>query len=1175
MPQLSTIDVTVSRLRRRRRVTVLLWTTTLGVALAMVLGVMDYLVHIPMEWRVTLVVVAAIATMAVLVRRWSSGVSAPQQALGLARVLESQRPPLRGWLMAAVELRQSNLHEGAQQCVTEAQRRLDASGPVRVTSQGVVAAVFGLVVITAALVGTAMTTPALCTISAQRLFTPWQAPHWPARTSVESTMGSFVHGRGLPLQLTARNTTPDGGHEPVSVAVRFMYEGGGHSDVHAQMHHQHDDQHALVIDVPVDAVSASATFHTEDAASTPVHLQFKPLPALAAATLTLTPPWTHAQVVEPQAVQMHGGLPQPSRPVLAGTQVDLQMTFEDEVMPPRSDAEWLQDTFMTDMDTLRVTGTSRQWTLHFTAHDDTRLMVRLEDEHGLQAVDRPTFTLKTTGDAAPQLKVLEPSHDVSRPTSATIVVAGSAEDDYPLQSVQLRVEPRSGWMDPWVMEAPSGSAFVRVEGTLSLASQGATVGDVIEVHLEAVDLGDPTTGHRLSRSRSCVIRVIDDESWQDEVQAMGRDIASTIQHLLDAQVALRAASHADRWGAQERAGQRRLARSLGEAAEQAMQLVEAVDEGGVDMADVRQQAEEAGHVLDTLTRTAATAGATPQERLERQDTVIDALEQLAAQLGADQDMWAAHGTLRSLLRSQHELQSALQALPDQGDLRDLARDELTQAQHALAQDTRRAAEDLSTLARQSNDPAITEAAQQLQQSDAAAHMDDAAAHISDDHEGLASRAQQQAADALDQITTAFVNSTRERRDNVAVLRRHVMELRELVQDLLARHTAVMERMEGEHLEGTADAMQQVRRGVLSAADRARRGSSPQHGVAIELQSAAAAQSDAIGALRMRPAALDTSITKAGAAKIELQRALDMLVDAQAALEQDATQAQRSELAGAIREQIEAQQSLITETTQSLAGDSLTRRQRHLARQLAVRQAGVGDALNTLPTVHPVLDASVVSNAAVQSAARSARAAADTLGAGVMANSVALAQERVVEGLQSVLEAINNAPPSHESMDAPFARTPSGGESGAGGSGAQGDRPEGLPAIAELRVLRQWQARLMEDTQAAVDSGDVELMNTIAVDQATLAEVGTTVLEQAAATATPPVQVNDVPGALPGAFVTGDDLVDPVGQTNDDLPSLDALLGLEPSEPQARLPEVPDDALQALSARLQQSAEALQ
>ena len=241
---------------------------------------------------------------------------------------------------------------------------------------------------------------------------------------------------------------------------------------------------------------------------------------------------------------------------------------------------------------------------------------------------------------------------------------------------------------------------------------------------------------------------------------------------------------AGEWSSADAGSQRRLSRDLRSTARKAEALLDALSTGRIEALDLEHQADEAMRTLDEASSLAMVGGSTLADRLARQTAVRNMLAELADRLGFDQDQWAARRALRALVQEQRNLQSALSATAAKGAARDRALEEQAQAQGRLADQVGRASQSLAEAAESSSDSttqkALEEAEAALRQSAVERIMREAQQHLSADHEGLARSAQQQAIETLESITNSFNQAVDDRRQDVAVLRRRLSDLRTLV-----------------------------------------------------------------------------------------------------------------------------------------------------------------------------------------------------------------------------------------------------------------------------------------------------------------------------------------------------------------------------------------------------------
>jgi len=1178
-PDLHEVDAAVTMLRRQYLTRSTLRVLALLAVLLCCAALLDVTFRLPEVIRLLALISTVLLSTFLLVGRWRRRGLHRDDVLTLARVMEDRRPQLRGWLAPALELRDRS-DTAAQQCVAEANRRLHDGGPIQLRLWPTVSTFCVTIVVFVGIATLWLWAGADGSLAAHRVLLPLSDAQWPARTTVQSDMPeSMVHGKGIPLALHARNTTPHAASEPVDAVLTITTTQDGTQTRQVRLEHQQDSQHTALVDLPDTTTSVEYTFATEDANTPTRHIIVRPLPSVASAMLTITAPWTHASVLNTTHTEALNSLPSNLEPALAGSEVSLLVRFKQQVIEPSMDLAWIQTHLAWSGDApVHVEGDGMFWRVTWLADQDRRVQLNLVDPDGLRALERPQLNLRVVDDQVPEVTLREPTSDLALPPTAVLILAAHAEDDFPLRRIGLRADARVGMAVGWATSQPALTPPTELEATLSFDSINAQPGDLIELRAEAEDLGDATTGIRITQSRARTIRVMDPESWLDMLHGDLTAMAADVRDMEETQDALLQRDQAFEWSSVDAGAQRRLSRDLHATARKASALLETLATGRVQAPDLEQQADEAVRTLDEASALAMVDGSTAAERSSRQTVVRDMLAELADRLGFDQDQWAARRALRTLLQEQRRLQSSLTSTAPEGASRHRALEAQAQAQGQLADQVSRAEQTLSDAAKSTADDtahqALQDAEAALRESSVERTMRDAQEHLEGDREGLAGSAQQQVVEMLESITNTFNQSVADRRNTVAVLRRKLTELRTLVARLLGRQHDAVTILDGDTPDTTSSTatLQRIRRGVLSAADRASRADSGDRGVELSLRGAAAADALAIRALRQEPHDLTGGQNGALEARTGLQRALDLIDDAQQTLDQAQLQQALQELVARLLEFAGAQDAIAADAASKLPVEAkLSRRSRFTARQLGAIQEALSEDLLHLSTHDPVLRETTVSQGATQRIARRASGAATILLDGRMAPSVSIDQQRVAVSLRNMAQAITASGAQTPKSDPQFAR---GGGSGASGGPSSAGSESSLPPVAELKVLRDWQAEVLSDTSHAIEADDAAALLAATESQAELAALGAALLKEVAAQRPPPnVEVLERPTPNARLIHMRDETLLDTPNTGP-LPSLDVLLGLEEQETAQSLPQVSDDALQALSERLQQSVTAL-
>ena len=1178
------LDNMATTLRRRRMI------IQCCMACALVLGLLAFIASIDMfahmnKWIRMVLLFSALASFGTLVvvgvmraRRRSGDVVA------LALHLEQERQTLRGWLAAAIELRHERGHAAAR-CVQEASQRLVQTGPIRVTYHAPMLAAGTLLLIIITIAALFIAAPTTATTAARRVLLPLGSTHWPARTSVESTLPQdLIHGRGLPLRLEARNTTPQGAMEPVEAMLQATLDDGSVVDMRVLLTHHSGDLHGAIINIPYNAAQATVWFQTADARTPNQHIPILPLPAIKAAQVTVTPPWTHAFVIDPTTNQVFQSLPKLQRPVLHGSTVELTIEFDPLVQAPIRSGEqvesWVQTYLGWTMPYLPdIDGTASRWSVRWVVDADCRLQLHMEDNHGLQALNHPEFTLSSSSDTIPHMELLQPETDLSLPPTAIIDMHGSVVDDYPLHRLSLRVDPRIGAFNPSIESMAEPGNKASIKATVSMQSLGVSPGDILELRVEAEDLGDATTGHRVVQSRARTIQVVSIDHFLDNAHQELTSIGDRVRDMEQRQRVLSDQSRRGDWTHTSETTQTRLARDIRSTSIEASSVLDLLDMGQVDALDLRLLADEAVLVLGETANLAMTTGASENSRHDSQTAVQESLSTLADRLSGDRDQWTARRMVRDLLERQRGLQSTMADLDGLlSTARRRALDAAHKAQQALADDARETADTLQGTP-------LDAIGQALVDERVEADMQTAADEAMNDRIGLSRSAQARAAGALERINTQLNQATHLQRTETAVLQRRLSDLRSLVTRLLEHQRSALDDFNINVGDGMAQRLQRIHRGVLGAVQRAARARSETRGIESTLREAAALESSAILALLQTPMDAVTAHTDAHSVESHLVHVLDLISDASGDLARRDQRRMTTELIEKLQA-IATQQLRVRELTQSHVDNvQFDRRIRFELRQLGVRQSTLVDDIRSLSDGDATIESSVMARAALDAAAGQASRAAAPLLDGTFSGRVINDQRQVEVQLQRLADAIASNTSESENASSPFSRA-AGGDGGASGAG-EGQQPQ-LPPVAELRILRGLQSDLLERTQAAIQIADESALKTLAQEQRALARLGSTLMAEVAAQHQPTVTKGDpqrssdvqtptIPMRIqvrqpePAQQIQSS----PVPKKPVDLPSLDTLLGLEETTPTQPMPPVPDDALAAVSARLMQAADALQ
>ncbi|HYE03047.1 MAG TPA: hypothetical protein VD963_07410, partial [Phycisphaerales bacterium] len=547
-----------------------------------------------------------------------------------------------------------------------------------------------------------------------------------------------------------------------------------------------------------------------------------------------------------------------------------------------------------------------------------------------------------------------------------------------------------------------------------------------------------------------------------------------------------------------------------------------VRENRLTDAELRGVLDEAARLLDAggrasnqageaLGRAAEAEDGSPQRRAQQeeatraQEEAREAAGDLAELLNRGQDTWAMRRALARLLEEQRRIRdetrelgqrTAGQSAQDLQPAERQALEQLAQDQAAAAAEAREA---LDTMNRrqeqlQERDPAAARAAQQAarrgEQDRLPQRLEEAAEQVRQNQTSSAGAQQDRAIKTLEEMLEDMEGAAGARDEALRRLLADLMDsIRALIDDQEAQLAALAARPEPESARGLDAGMIRLNQNTLAAADQARQeDQSGELGPVLELLGQAAeAQAGAVTSLRAQPIDLDRTRQQEELSLARLKRALEEAEK----LDQDAAEREAArktaELKKAYREAL-AEQVALQEQTVPLAGEEPSRRTRAQARSLAPRQESLRQTLARLREETEELSEAVVFDLAHDLLDELMAGAAAALGRGEAGPSVLRDQDSAAGVLRSLIESLERDRPGDEFDE---------NEQGGGGGGGQPGKPQVVPPVAQLKLLRAMQARAMELTRRADESGDAALAGQAAALQRALAERGQSLLESLA------------------------------------------------------------------------------
>ncbi len=472
-----------------------LWIVAAGLVAVLVLGLIDYLLRLPMPIRLFHLLVGLFVAGYWIRRSVLPALrfrpSLTDVALRLENSSTGQSAGLPGLLASGLELAERGggdplTDELADSVAAKAASRYAAfARSARLFDRRPLLRGFLATACTVApLILLALLAPLYFRIGAERTLTPWREAAWPKRTGIVDAGAPPAHAAGtaLPLRAILVKTDRAAGKTDVTLAYRLVVDGKGQEERRVLMTPQNRqatapggdgsmgevferllDADAITPAGPVGPESVVAVeywFRTSDDETNPARVLVVQPPAIIAARAKVTPPAYAAAALSASQAESVGeqwlvgdrdvGPGSSARgvvgPVLSGSSVEFALRFN-KALPVLSAGPgeaipgvWAEQFFpgigsMPDL----VVGSLADGTfvLGFTADRAMRVPVSLRDEHGIASGEDYVLRLEVIEDRAPTVSIVEPSQDESVLPTARVTVAGEGRDDVSLKSVSL------------------------------------------------------------------------------------------------------------------------------------------------------------------------------------------------------------------------------------------------------------------------------------------------------------------------------------------------------------------------------------------------------------------------------------------------------------------------------------------------------------------------------------------------------------------------------------------------------------------------------------------------------------------------------------------------------------------------------------------------------------------
>ena len=1001
--------------------------------------------------------------------------------------------------------------------------------------------------------------PKMSAVGVQRLFMPWTAAEWPARTGIESRTDVRHHPRGASLPLRAELTRGDAARERVWVRIRRMNASGLFGGWEESLAvRQSGARFERLVEPGERAIEFQ--FRTADV-STPVQrVDIVEPPSVASARATVTPPGYAAGAVPPREQDLGDATGSRGRitdPVVAGSRITVAMQPSraaappDAVSDPDAFAAWIAATFsmkgqdtVPDVRVMADEGGAAVWEISWQAARDASLLVTLRDADGVTNVDPVTIDVSVVEDRPPEVVVSEPAADETVLATAVVPVRVEARDDLAVGALRAEVARGGTVTQVAAVAPPAGQRQARVDGALDVAATGAVPGDVLELCGVASDIRMVGSGADGVRSVPRRLRVISGSQFDEEMRAA---LAALRQSAIRSDERQRALIERDdapgemvrpqgelseRLAGLERTvtGLRsRLARNradddalrsvldaaedlVAEAAARSNEARESM-QGAAESAQAAQDAERAGDSADAARARASSERAQAQARAA-QEAVREELEDLATLLDRDRDAWAAGRQLEKVTESLAKADAARRAAGSRTAGR--AREELDAAEAAELDRATQAADEAARAAREamealaeraervkSADPAraeaLREAVRRGEEGSLESRTEQAAQSTRENRMDEASRASAQAAETVKQMMSELADDERSRTET---LRRRLASMLEALEGLLTRAESAQRSADAlapdaPAAEAEAREAGTLNQQALAVADEGRAGGPSMQRIVRTVERGAESAGRGASALRQAPPAVADGAGALARATTLFREARDLARSEERRNEARDRERRVRALAEAYRALADRQEGVVVSVSALAQLDAGAARDRR--RIMEARRAGV-EQESVRAAAREIAEGNedVRASEVLMNSTEALSDAASRAAADLRDGTARAQTAAECADVLQILRGLAAALAEQAAARNPFEEAQAqGGDQGGGGGGGeeQADDPV-VPPVAELKVLRAVQQGLAERTRA-VGAGELppEMLRTVAQRQADIAALAEKVREE--------------------------------------------------------------------------------
>lgn len=1115
------IDRVITRARVALTIALLSRVVRNALIVLAVLVALDWVFRLPVGFRIVQGGTAGLALLAFAVIGVLRVIAFRPGRIDVALRIERSRPELRNRLAALLEFeaqpkdeRTELLNLGLPALREEVDRAMQGLDPASITSMRSAtrpARQLALVVVLWA--GALAALPSIVGVGIVRAVAPWSDAQWPSLTEVVDRTDRSVVATGTSFPWKAELVRGDPSRERVKVEFRIKTGTWG-SWQSGWLGKSDGSVFDRMQDVPVDAREIEYRFTTSDAATATASIRCVQAPTVVRANLHITPP-TYLTGRGPSTIDL---LPAGSSPVrfhecVEGSTIELEIAFSRPVLVPvlgpakEGGSPDIATALGLDApcEACSITTTPSSWTASMDLVEDRAISISASDEDGVAMIEPFALRLVALRDQPPIAQLIQPATDQTVLPTAKVPAASHAEDDFSLVRAAIAAQRIAGVEaapERLLVETAERSLAQDLTTIIDLAELEAAPGDVVVVSALAQDAYE-RDGVRREPSRSAPrrLRVISSSDFSEEIASATAALRQGVLRLEERQTG--AAQSTDRQAVQR--DQAEIASRTATSSRQASALADRVRMNEDRDTPTSRLLDEAANLLDEARSEASSASETASasdptdwrtpKLTEQQEAAQTTLEAAARLLDRDTKSWEASQSLARAAEAIQASQGERKALAEQ--VQGKSRDELTPGQRAaLDRIAQRDAETAQALREAAE--SIKAQGDELEQSDPAqaAAMQQAAGRAQEEgvvgkveqsgeetRDNAMQHAQRSAEQALESLARMQEDLDAAQRLESTVLKRIAEELADRLKQLIADAEASMQSVDdlGEDdplpPQAISGDVERLRRNTNAALDEAMRMERRLDAVIRLITPAIGHEEQAL----VRLAALQELAGRADvnqaieAAQQDLRRALEATQAAANEAKQDEQRQAQQRLADQCKALV-AQETAIVQGATELGEQADARRRLVEGRRLALAQDELAEGIGALMADGEVAKSEIFGEALSQAGASSARASEAFRRSGGLAEATDAARDTLdtLAGLASAL-----ADKSKEKDRFAEARDQGDQQNNAAGGAGGGGQQGGILPIAELKLLRDLQAKLGRRTVRALsDGGDPSIVPTL-------------------------------------------------------------------------------------------------